>query len=338
MRRRGRVGIAVGVLGAVGVAAVVLVGTIADVVIGGAQQAAGLAYQNTSCDASLGPFTLVDATSGGSAAASLTSDQQSTVAQIIAIGKQRKLPPLAWQVAIQAGMQESGLRDLPYGDRDSLGIFQMRPSQGWGAPAQLLDVTYAIGKFYDVLAGVPNWQQQPPGETAQDIERSAFPLAYNHWTSLAAFLVQHVGQVTDPTGCGASAGIALPTDNQAAAKAIAFALAQIGKPYVWGATGPDSFDCSGLMLRAYQAAGINLPRVSGQQFTAGALLPVHNAQPGDLMFLAYNPSDPSTIHHVFMYLGGNQVVEAPYQGHPVHVRAMDWNDPELVQQAVRPGV
>src|SRR5205823_8662681 len=133
-------------------------------------------------------------------------------------------------------------------------------------------------------------------------------------------------------------GNLLPPPTKAAAAAISFALSQIGKPYVWGATGPGSYDCSGLMLRAFQAGGINLPRVAADQYHAGALLPVHNAQPGDLMFLAYDPANPSTIHHVFMYLGNNQMVEAPFQGHPVHQGPMNWNDPQLVQQAVRPGV
>jgi cell wall-associated NlpC family hydrolase len=148
-----------------------------------------------------------------------------------------------------------------------------------------------------------------------------------------------VGAVTDPTGCGAGSGnILVAANSKTAASAIQFALAQIGKPYVWGATGPDAFDCSGLMLRAYQAAGITLPRVSADQYHAGALLPVADAQPGDLMFLATDPTDPATIHHVFMYLGDNQIVEAPYQGHPVHQTTMNWHDPQLVQQAVRPGV
>jgi cell wall-associated NlpC family hydrolase len=239
--------------------AVMLVGTIGDVVIGGAQRDAA-AFANTSCDAGLGPFAGSDASNGAAAAGRLAADQQQTVSLIISVGKQRSLPALAWQVAIQAGMQESGLRDLPGGDRDSAGIFQMRPSQGWGSYAQVTDPTYAVNKFYDVLTGIPAWQQQRPGESAQAVERSAFPLAYNNWESMAAFLVQHVG------------------------------------------------------------------------------LPVRQAQPGDLMFLAYDPNDPSTIHHVFMYLGNDQIVEAPYQGHPVHQTVIDWHDPQLVQQAVRPGV
>ena len=318
--------------------AVLLVGTLTNVVVGGSEQAAGAAYRNASCDAALGPFTGSDATDGQGQAAQLDAGQQSIVALIIAVGKQRNLAALAWQVAIQAGMQESGLHNDTGGDRDSAGIFQMRPSQGWGSYEQVTDPNYAVGKFYDVLVGVPNWQQQQPGEDAQDVERSAFPLAYNKWQNMAAYLVQNVGQVTDPTGCGPSAGNLLPAPTQAATIAIAFALSQIGKPYVWGATGPGAYDCSGLMLRAYQAAGINLPRVSSDQFHAGALLPVRDAQPGDLMFLAYNPDDPSTIHHVFMYLGNNQIVEAPYTGQNVRQVAMPWNDPQLVQQAVRPGV
>ncbi|HEX3790725.1 MAG TPA: C40 family peptidase [Pseudonocardiaceae bacterium] len=320
------------------VGAVFVFGLVGNVVLGGEEQAAGTQYANTSCDASLGPFQGGDAATGTAQAGSLTAQQLTTVTAIITIGKQRNLPALAWQVAIQAGMQESGLRNITYGDRDSVGIFQMRSSQGWGTPAQLTDPTYEINKFYDVLTALPNWQQQRPGTSAQQVERSAFPLAYNNWESMAAALVQKDGQVADPTGCGAGVGDALPAPTKAAGTAIAFALSQIGKPYVWGATGPNSYDCSGLMLRAYQAAGIDLPRVSSDQYHAGALLPVRNAQPGDLMFLAYDPTNPATIHHVFMYLGNNQIVEAPFTGESVRQVPMNWNNPQLVQQAVRPGV
>jgi cell wall-associated NlpC family hydrolase len=333
-----KVGVIVGVIIVVVFGVVLTTGVVSNVVIGGEQQAAGAAFANTSCDAGLGPFVGAGAADGATAAGRLNPTQQSVVSLIITTGKQRNLPALAWQVAIQAGMQESGLRNLPGGDRDSAGIFQMRPSQGWGSYAQVTDPPYEVNKFFDVLTAVPNWQRQRPGEAAQAVERSAFPLAYNNWEAMAAFLVEHVGQVSDPTGCGAGVGNALPPPTAAAAVAIAWALTQLGKPYVWGATGPNAFDCSGLMLRAYQAAGINLPRVSVDQFHAGAYLPVRSAQPGDLMFLAYNRNDPRTIHHVFMYLGNNRIVEAPFPGHPVHTTTMNWNDPQLVQQAVRPGV
>jgi cell wall-associated NlpC family hydrolase len=332
-----KAGVVVGVLVVLVFGVVMVTGTVGNVVLGGEQQA-NAAYRNASCDASLGPFAGQDAASGADVAARLSADEQQNVALIISIGKQRNLPALAWQVAIQAGMQESHLTNLPGGDRDSAGLFQMRPSQGWGTYAQVTDPTYEINKFYDVLTGVPGWQQDRPGDAAQAVERSAFPLAYNNWESMAAYLVQHVGQVADPSGCGASAGSLLPPPTAAAAKAIAFALSQIGKPYLWGGVGPDSYDCSGLMLKAYAAAGINLPRVAADQFHAGALLPARNAQPGDLLFLATDPNNPVTIHHVFMYLGNNQIVEAPYTGQNVRQMAINWNNPELVQQAVRPGV
>lgn len=332
-----RIGVITGVLVVLVVGVVLIAGTVGNVVLGG-EQAANAAYANTSCDASLGPFVGTDAADGATTAGRLTANQQQTVAMIITVGKQRNLPPLAWQVAIQAGMQESNLTNLPGGDRDSAGIFQMRPSQGWGSYAQVTDPNYEVNKFYDVLTAIPGWQQDRPGDAAQAVERSAFPLAYNNWESMAAYLVQHVGQVTDPTGCGAGVGNALPAPTQAASKAISFALSQLGKPYLWGGVGPDSYDCSGLMLMAYRSAGINLPRVAADQFHAGALLPVHDAQPGDLMFLAYDINDPTTIHHVFMYLGNNQIVEAPYTGQNVRVVTINWNNPELVQQAVRPGV
>ncbi|HVV22519.1 MAG TPA: C40 family peptidase [Pseudonocardiaceae bacterium] len=333
-----KTGVIVAVVAVVVFGVVLVTGTVSNVVLGGEQQAADAAYQNTSCDASLGPFVGTDVADGATMAGRLSSGQQQVVQLIISVGKQRNLPALAWQVAIQAGMQESHLTNLPGGDRDSAGIFQMRPSQGWGSYQQVTNPTYEVNKFFDVLTGIPNWQHDRPGDAAQLVERSAFPLAYNTWEAMAAYLVQHVGQVTDPSGCGASVGNLLPAPTAAAAKAISFALSQIGKPYVWGATGPNAYDCSGLMLRAYQSAGIDLPRVSADQFHAGALLPVRDAQPGDLMFLAYDPTNPTTIHHVFMYLGNNQIVEAPYTGQNVRRMPINWNNPQLVQQAVRPGV
>ncbi|GAB3446865.1 C40 family peptidase [Actinophytocola sediminis] len=303
------------------------------------QERANARRTNVSCNAALGPITSGPAGSGSADAGKLEEQQRSVVAQIIQIGKERQLPPRAWQVAIQAGMTESGLRPLNYGDRDSLGIFQMRPSMGWGTPAEVIDPTYAINKFYDVLLEVPNWEQQRPGESAQDVERSAFPDRYHEWEPMAAHLIGNVGLVADPTGCGQGTGQLLPPNKQAGV-AMQFALSQRGKPYQWGAltTHQNSFDCSSLMLQAYRDAGITLPRVSRQQFRAGAMLPVEQAQPGDLLFWAYDQDDPATIHHVAMYLGENKIVEAQQDGVPVHIRPVRWGEPELVAQAVRPGV
>lgn len=296
----------------------------------------GLQARNLGCIATIGP--LGDGGDGAAQATNLNEEQRRNAALIISIGKQRNLPTLAWQVALQAAMTESGLRNLGYGDRDSLGLFQMRPSQNWGTPAQVTDLVYEINKFYDVLNTVSNWQNQAPGDSAQDVERSAFPQRYHQWQYLAAALVKSLGQVADPTGCGAFNGKLLPAPTGAATAAIQFALAQLGKPYLWGATGPDTYDCSGLVLRAYQAAGVKLDRTSRDQFHNGAYLPVSQAQPGDLMFWAYDPSNPATIHHVAIYLGNNQIVEAPENGIPVRTHLTTFNSKELVPQAVRPGV
>ncbi|HEY0450236.1 C40 family peptidase [Actinophytocola sp.] len=327
--------------GLVAVLTVVVVGVSAVTTVVREDQRADQARRmNLSCNASLGPITSGPAGSGAADAAKLSGDQRGTVAMIISIGKKRNLPPRAWQVAIQAGMTESGLRSLTYGDRDSLGIFQMRPSMGWGSPAEVTNPDYAINKFYDVLEAVPNWEQQRPGESAQDVERSAFPDRYHKWEPMAAHLIGNVGLVADPTGCGQGTGPLLPAPTQQAGKAITFALAQQGKPYEWGAltSHQNSYDCSSLMLQAYRSAGITLPRVSRQQFQAGALLPVEQAQPGDLLFWAYDPSNPATIHHVAMYLGDGKIVEAQQTGVPVHIRPVRWGEAELLAQAVRPGV
>jgi peptidoglycan DL-endopeptidase CwlO len=103
----------------------------------------------------------------------------------------------------------------------------------------------------------------------------------------------------------------------AARKAVAVALAQLGSPYVWGAEGPATFDCSGLTSFAYAAAGITIPRVSRAQFSAYAGLrpidPLHLVA-GDLVFFADAPGNPSTIHHVGMYIGRGLMVEAPHTG------------------------
>jgi cell wall-associated NlpC family hydrolase len=105
--------------------------------------------------------------------------------------------------------------------------------------------------------------------------------------------------------------------SSAARRAVEVALAQLGSPYVWGAEGPSTFDCSGLTSFAYAAAGVTIPRVSRAQFAAyAASRPVvpTNLRPGDLVFFADNPRAPSTIHHVGMYIGKGLMVEAPHTG------------------------
>ena len=286
------------------------------------------------CDATLGPLNLDGAPRSVTSAGQLSDEQRRNAEVIISVAKGMGLPPRAWLVALATAMQESTLRNLNHGDRDSLGLFQQRPSQGWGSPAQVTDPVYATTIFLDRLRQVPDWDRMPITVAAQTVQRSAFPQAYARWEGLAAQLVQLLSDVVDPTGCGRGTAN-LP--EAVVRTAIGFALGELGKPYVWGATGPGAYDCSGLMMRAFQAAGVYLPRVSRDQYRSGGHLPVTQAQPGDLLFLATDRRDPATIHHVMLYLGGGMLAEAPYRGQPVRTRPVDWDDPELVGLATRPG-
>jgi peptidoglycan DL-endopeptidase CwlO len=286
------------------------------------------------CDPSVrAPVGPLAGSRAGTRIGDLSDEQRQNAATIIGVAREMGAPPRAWLIALATAMQESTLRNINYGDRDSLGLFQQRPSQGWGSPAQVTDPIYATRIFIERLLEVPAWESMPVTVAAQTVQRSAFPDAYAKWEGLAAELVQELADVADPTGCGRTA--VLPEG--VAGAAIAFALGEVGKPYVWGATGPNTYDCSGLMLRAFEAAGINLPRVSRQQFYAGGHLPVEQAQPGDLLFYATDRNDPSTIHHVMLYMGDGQMVEAPYSGESVRVRAVPWEYEELVPLATRPG-
>jgi hypothetical protein len=104
---------------------------------------------------------------------------QAHLASIIAGGSVRRgLPPRAASIAIATAYQETGIRNLDYGDRDSVGLFQQRPSQGWGTKQQLMDPDYATGKFYDALVKIENWETADINDVAQQVQRSGYPEAY----------------------------------------------------------------------------------------------------------------------------------------------------------------
>lgn len=111
----------------------------------------------------------------------LTAEQAQNGAIEAAVAYQLGLPDHAVTVALATSLQESGLRNLPYGDADSIGLFQQRPSQGWGTKSQLLDPIFATTAFYQALARVPGWQSMPVTEAAQSVQHSAAPDAYAAW-------------------------------------------------------------------------------------------------------------------------------------------------------------
>jgi hypothetical protein len=110
--------------------------------------------------------------------AELDPEQAANAALIAAVGQARGMSPRAVTIALATALQESKLRNLDYGDRDSLGLFQQRPSQDWGTPEEIMNPLYSAGEFYSELAKVPGFETMPITEAAQAVQRSAFPDAY----------------------------------------------------------------------------------------------------------------------------------------------------------------
>ncbi|MFG3083050.1 C40 family peptidase [Streptomyces parvulus] len=121
-----------------------------------------------------------------------------------------------------------------------------------------------------------------------------------------------------------------PSYGTKADKALAFARAQIGKPYVWGATGPGSYDCSGLTQAAWKAAGVSLPRVTYDQVNAGTTVPVSQAQPGDLVFFY------DDLSHVGLYIGNGMMIHAPKPGAYVREESIYYDGESSIHSVVRP--
>ncbi|MDG4803650.1 C40 family peptidase [Micromonospora sp. WMMD980] len=283
-------------------------------------------------------------------------EQTGNAAAIVAVGERLKVPPRGWVVALATAMQESTLRNLPGGDRDSVGLFQQRPSQGWGTAAQLQDPAYAAGKFYTALFAVDGWQAMALTDAAQAVQRSAYPGAYATWEDDAIALVRVLAGGT-PAGpvtvdleqamsnplCLFDGGDGQPGADQAplpdgftlppgtppqVATAIGWALKQLGSPYTFGGdcTDPHSgisrrqCDCSSLMQQAYRNAGIGIPRTTADQVHAGsAVSDYRDLRPGDLLFIPGSRGSAQRPGHVGMYLGQGLIVQAPHTGDVVKI-------------------
>jgi hypothetical protein len=144
----------------------------------------GLAWRATPVPSATAPNRCTVA----GAAFTLTHEQAANITTIAAVARARKLPDRALVIALATAQQESGLRNLAYGDRDSLGLFQQRPSQGWGTPDQIRDPTYATNRFLDHLVAVPGWDTGRLTDVAQTVQRSGHPEAYQQWEPMATQL------------------------------------------------------------------------------------------------------------------------------------------------------
>jgi cell wall-associated NlpC family hydrolase len=326
-----------------------IIGAFAVVATGAIAVVAGTGL--TSPQGSCAPVVTVGATAGRGL--NLSAGQLADARIIYAVGAGLGLPERAEIVALATAMQESGLRNLPYGTSDSLGLFQQRPSQGWGTPAQIMDPVISARSFYQHLAQVPGWPSLPVTVAAQAVQRSAFPGAYAQWQPLATKLaVSFAGGAGDATvACpGLDANVvpggrdngggnatlprpyALPSSTPiAVARAIRFALGQLGTAYDFGGscTNPHSpdlalhCDCSSLVQQAYRAGGIGLPRTTFQQVDVGT--PVYSLsalRAGDLLFTAGSDGTPQNPGHVGLYIGDGIIVQAPMTGENVQLSTL----------------
>ncbi len=292
------------------------------------------------------------------------ADQVSNAKTVVATGLAMHVPARGQVVALATALQESGLRNLAYGDRDSLGLFQQRPSEGWGTPAEVMDPVHAAAEFYAALRGVPGWESLTVGQAAQVVQKSAYPDAYAKWEPLATALQTAIGPLlatagktpTDdggeqavsasrtcagdldgPTADGAlPAGYVIPSDAPAQAQvAIRWALNQLGTPYQWGGRctdphGPDPMgrcDCSSLVQQAYAKAGISLPRTTYEQVVTGQPASARALRPGDLVFTEGSAARPE---HVGMYIGSGLIVHAPHSGAEVRVEPLSSWIPQIL--------
>ena len=206
----------------------------------------------------------------------LPAEQVPNAATIVAAGLSLDVPRKGRIVALATAMQESRLRNLNYGDRDSLGLFQQRPSQGWGSAQQIRDPVYASEQFYKHLLKVSGWQQMTVAQAAQAVQRSGYPDAYAQWESLATALQDAIAKTfpgggtdadskdadqgkqpsTGTSGCAPGQdgsgfgripegsvpkGYAIPKDADPKARtAIEWAMHQLGTLYQWGGSCTDA--------------------------------------------------------------------------------------------------
>ena len=295
----------------------------------------------------------VTSTVNASDSFTLTGERLTTTQTIVSVGVSMGVPARGEIIAIATAIVESRLVNLSGGDRDSVGLFQQRRSQGWGTPEQLHTPTYAATAFYTRLLQVPGWQNVALTDAAQAVQRSAYPDAYAQWEQsatviVAALLGQHA------TGCGPQ--VTVP-GNPKAQIAVNAALSQLGVPYSYaggnlhGPTlgvcepGTDGwndchivgFDCSGLMLYAWGKAEVTVPHYTVAMWNDPGFVHITDTsqlQPGDMMMFEGPPPG-----HTGMYLGNGQLVDAPHSGSLVKIESV--NDSWYAQNyigALRPKV
>ncbi|KUL31426.1 peptidoglycan DD-metalloendopeptidase family protein [Actinoplanes awajinensis] len=198
---------------------------------------------------------------------SWTREQVGNADIIVAVGVGLKIPVRGQVIAVATAMQESSLINLTGGDRDSIGLFQQRPSQRWGTPAQLHDPQYAATKFYTKLLSITGWQTMPLTRAAQAVQVSAYPDAYAKWEPDAAHLVAALTG-GDPAGLGCTVVIsALGWTNPAPGAEVGSGFRTVDRP---GHDGVDLIEDKGKPIHAAAAGMVSRVRCDAVDVRTGS--------------------------------------------------------------------
>ncbi|HEX4361968.1 MAG TPA: hypothetical protein VH141_30840 [Pseudonocardia sp.] len=228
--------------------------------IGWLYLAGPLGHPPPGCTATLSPAGDPD----GVQAYSMTPEQADNAATIAAVGLKLGLPSHAVTVAIATALQESGLHNLSTGDRDSVGLFQQRPSQGWGTVAQISDPVYAATAFYQRLRQQPNWTRLEVTRAAQLVQRSAAPEAYAQWEPQARAIAAALTGEDDATLSCHDLKLGPPADYL-----VTVARRELGTANLSGPQPPDRGRALASWLVAHSARlGIDRVTLDGNTWTA----------------------------------------------------------------------
>ncbi|MGI5457553.1 C40 family peptidase [Streptomyces sp. CA-249302] len=289
----------------------------------------------------------------------LPAEQIPNAQTIVATGISLDVPKKGQIIAIATAMQESRLRNLNSGDRDSLGLFQQRPSQGWGTAQQIRDPVYASERFYKALLKVDGWQQMKVTQAAQAVQKSGYPDAYAQWEDLATALQKAIAatfpnadkdesakDTKDKDAESASGGCApdkdgtsfgripegsvpkgykIPKDaDPKARKAIEWAMHQLGTLYQWGGSctdshGPDPMGRCDCSSLMQQAYAHAGIKLTRTTYTQVNEGKAVSAKDLKPGDLIFSRGTAARPEHVGMYMGEGLVIEAPRTSKPVRI-------------------
>jgi hypothetical protein len=202
---------------------------------------------------------------GANGTFALTPEQAANATTIAAVGKRLGLPDHAVSVALAAALQESGLHNLAGGDRDSIGLFQQRPSQGWGTPQEIADPTYAATAFYDHLAQVTGWQSRSVTDAAQAVQHSAAPSAYAAWEPEARTLA---AAFTGEAAAAFTCHLPAPAGEPQRAEMAAAMTRELGEPTLdTTVDGPRGWLVASWVIGHAQQYGIDAVTFDGHRWT-----------------------------------------------------------------------